>query len=179
MTIIKNSGNDRVVDALRNCVIPNSKLDIASTAFSLFAIGFRVLKLDSTNIRAWDFDRENISETLLNSVEHIKPDRTEDDVLFELLLKLGLELTVPIEPELIAGKRVHSIGMGALFVRLASQIGHKEIAPVALGIAAWHKELAPAGETRVVFRDSAYADDVAKTNVTAIKQHGLESVRSL
>ena len=48
------------------------------------------------------------------------------------------------------------------------------------GIAAWHAELAPAGETTVVFRDSAFADDVAKTNCTAIlQQHGLGNVRSL
>jgi len=49
-----------------------------------------------------------------------------------------------------------------------------------LGIAAWHKELAPAGECSVVFRDSAFANDVAKTNLAAIlQQHGLENVRSL
>ena len=44
----------------------------------------------------------------------------------------------------------------------------------------WYKQLAPAGETQVVFRDSAFADDVAKTNLTAIlQQHGLENIRSL
>jgi len=44
----------------------------------------------------------------------------------------------------------------------------------------WHKELAPAGETTCVFRDSAFADDVAKTNLAAIlEQHGIAKVRSL
>jgi adenine-specific DNA-methyltransferase len=143
-------------------------------------LGFRVFKLDSTNIRAWDPDRENLSETLLNSVEHVKSDRTEADVLYELLLKLGLELTVPIEQKAIAGKEVHNVGMGGLFACLAREITAKEIEPLAHGIADWHKELAPAGETSVVFRDSAFADDVAKTNITAIlKQRGLENVRSL
>ena len=148
----------------------------------LFAgdLGFRVFKLNSTNIRAWDPDRENLSETLLNSVEHLKTDRNEQDILFELLLKLGLELTVPIEQKSIVSKTVHSIGVGSLFVCLAPKIGREEIEPVAHGIVAWHKELAPAGDTHVVFRDSAFADDVAKTNLTAIlKQHGLENVRSL
>ena len=52
--------------------------------------------------------------------------------------------------------------------------------PLALGLVDWHKQLKPAGETTVVFRDSAFADDVAKTNLTAIlHQHGLETVRSL
>src|SRR5690606_28093582 len=53
-------------------------------------LGFRVFKLDSSNIRAWEPDRDNLDQTLLDSVEHIKPDRTESDVLYELLLKLGL-----------------------------------------------------------------------------------------
>ena len=52
--------------------------------------------------------------------------------------------------------------------------------PLARGLVAWHQALKPAGETTVVFRDSAFADDVAKTNLTAIlQQHGLENVRSL
>jgi adenine-specific DNA-methyltransferase len=143
-------------------------------------LGFRVFKLDSTNIRAWDPDRENLSQTLLNSVEHVKADRTEQDILFELLLKLGLELTVPIEPKSIVGKTVYNIGVGSLFVCLAPQIGREEIEPLAHGIVDWYKDLAPARETQIVFRDSAFTDDVAKTNATAIlKQHGLENVRSI
>jgi adenine-specific DNA-methyltransferase len=143
-------------------------------------LGFRVFKLDSTNIRAWDPNRENLSQTLLNSVEHVKADRTEQDILFELFLKLGLELTVLIEQKTIAGKTVHSVGVGTLFVCLAPEITHKEIEPLAHGIADWRKELAPVGESQVVFRDSAFADDVAKTNITAIlAQRGLEKVRSL
>ena len=51
---------------------------------------------------------------------------------------------------------------------------------LALGMVEWHGELAPAAESTVVFRDSAFADDVAKTNLTAIlEQHGLKNVRSL
>jgi len=73
-------------------------------------IGFRVFKLDTTNIRAWEPDGENLSQTLLESVEHLKTGRTEQDVLYELLLKLGLDLCVPIEQKDIAGKTVRSIG---------------------------------------------------------------------
>lgn len=143
-------------------------------------LGFRVFKLASSNIRAWEPDRENLAQTLEASVEHLKTDRTEADILFELLLKLGLDLTVPIEQKAIGGKTVHSIGAGTLLVCLAPQITAAEVEPLALGIVEWHKQLAPAGETSVVFRDSAFADDVAKTNLTAIlQQHGLENVRSL
>ena len=143
-------------------------------------LGFRVFKLASSNIRAWEPNRENLPKTLQESTEHLKADRTEEDILFELLLKLGLDLTVPIEEKKIAGKAVHSIGAGILLVCLSNKISTKEVEPLALGIVVWHKQLAPAGETSVVFRDSAFADDVAKTNLTAIlQQHGLENVRSL
>ena len=142
--------------------------------------GFRVFKLASSNIQAWDPDRENLAGTLEASVEHLKTDRTEQDILFELLLKLGLDLAVPIEEKSIAGKTVHGVGRGVLIACLATSISSDEVEPLALGIVEWHKEFAPAGETTVVFRDSAFADDVAKTNVTAIlQQHGLENVRSL
>ncbi len=148
----------------------------------LFAgdLGFRVFRLASSNIRAWEPDRENLAQTLEDSVEHLKTDRTEADILFELLLKLGLDLTVPIEQKIISGKSVHSIGAGTLLVCLALQITAAEVETLALGIVEWHRHLAPAGETTVVFRDSAFADDVAKTNLAAIlQQHKLENVRSL
>ena len=82
-------------------------------------LGFRVFKLDSSNIRAWEPDRDNLEQTLLDSMEHIKPDRTETDVLYELLLKLGLDLCVPIESRTFADKEVHSIGGGVLMTCLA------------------------------------------------------------
>ena len=148
-------------------------------------LGFRVFKLASSNIRAWEPDRDKLADTLEASIEHLKADRTEQDILFELLLKLGLDLCVPIERKKIEGAKkqaheVHSIGGGSLLVCLSSAIPQADVEPLALGLVAWHKALKPAGETTVVFRDSAFADDVAKTNLTAIlHQHGLETVRSL
>ena len=148
-------------------------------------LGFRVLKLASSNIREWDPDRNQIAETLEASIEHLKTDRTEQDILFELLLKLGLDLCVPIETQKMEGSAkqfhdIHSIGGGSLLVCLSQSIPQDDVEPLALALVAWHQELKPAGETTVVFRDSAFADDVAKTNITAIlQQHGLETVRSL
>jgi adenine-specific DNA-methyltransferase len=143
-------------------------------------LGFRVFKLDSSNIRAWEPDRENLDKTLLDHAEHLKEGRTEQDILYELLLKLGLDLCIPIETNTIAGKAVHSIGGGVLLACLATEITRDKVEPLAQGIAEWHKALAPAGDTTCVFRDSAFADDVAKTNLAAIlNQHGLTNVRSL
>jgi adenine-specific DNA-methyltransferase len=148
----------------------------------LFAgdLGFRVFKLDSTNIREWDPKRDNLAASLEESVEHLKKDRLSDDILYELLLKLGLDLCVPIEQRKIGKHEVHNIGAGSLLVCLSSSIPQAEVEPLALGIASWHKELNTAGESTVVFKDSAFADDVAKTNLAAIlQQHGIETVRSL
>lgn len=143
-------------------------------------LGFRIFKLDSSNIHAWEPDRENLAKSLFDATEHLKADRSENDVLFELLLKLGLDLTVPIETRTLAGKAVRSIGAGVLLVCLADKIASADVETLAQGIIAWHQELAPAGDAQVVFRDSAFENDVAKTNCAAIlSQHGLANVRSL
>jgi adenine-specific DNA-methyltransferase len=143
-------------------------------------LGFRVFKLDSSNIRAWEPARDDLDRTLLDHKEHLKADRSESDILYELLLKLGLDLCVPIESRTIARKAVHSIGGGVLLACLATQITRDEVEALTQGIVAWHNDLAPAGDTICVFRDSAFADDVAKTNLAAIlNQHGLTNVRSL
>ena len=142
--------------------------------------GFRVFHLDTSNIRAWRADRDDLEVRLFDSIEHINSDRTEDDILYELLLKLGLDLCVPIVRRAIAGKAVRSVGAGSLIACLVGNIAFDEVEPLGIGIADWHAELEPAGDTTVVFRDSAFADDVAKTNLTAIlEQRGLGNVRSL
>ena len=143
-------------------------------------LGFRVFKLDTSNVRVWEPDRNDLDGALLENIDHIKPDRSEEDILYEVLLKLGLDLCVPIESRSIGGKSVRSIGAGTLITCLDEKITREEVESLALGIAEWHKELDPAGDSTVVFRDSAFADDVAKTNLIAIlEQRGLENIRSL
>ena len=87
---------------------------------------------------------------------------------------------MPIETKIIAGKAVHSIGAGTLLACLDKHIDREEVDSLALGIAEWHKQLEPTDDATVIFRDSAFEDDVAKTNIAAIlKQHELGNVRSL
>lgn len=142
--------------------------------------GFRVFKLDTSNIRAWNPDRDNLARSLLDNLDHVYEGRSDDDVLYELLLKLGLDLCVPIDRRAVGGKTVHSIGGGVLMACLDTRIATSEAEALALGIAQWREELNPAGETTCVFRDSAFQDDVAKSNLAAIlEQHGIGTVRSL
>lgn len=143
-------------------------------------VGFRVFKLDTSNIRAWSPNRDQLGKTLLDHLEHVEPGRSDQDILYELLLKLGLDLCTPIGSRPIAGKTVHSVGGGALLVCLDTRISAADAEGLGLGIAAWKEELSPAGEVVCVFRDSAFDDDVAKSNLAAIlEQHGIARVRSL
>lgn len=142
--------------------------------------GFRVFKLDTSNIRAWNPNPADLEQTLFVHQDHLVDGRTESDILYELLLKLGLDLCVPIERRPIHGKDVHSVGGGVLMACMAERITSDDVEGLAQGIVSWHEELQPAGDTTCVFRDSAFADDVAKTNMAAIlEQHGIQNVRSL
>ena len=141
--------------------------------------GFRMALL-TNNIREWEPNRDDLPKTLEEAVKHLKSDRTEMDILYELLLKLGLDLCVPIEKRNIAGKDVHAIGGGVLLVCLAEKLSRDEVEPLAQGVIEWRKALAPAGDTTCIFRDSGFVDDVAKTNLAAIlAQSGIPNVRSL
>jgi adenine-specific DNA-methyltransferase len=155
------------------------KLKVENSMFS-GDTGFRVFKLDKSNIRAWNPNPENLAQSLLDHHEHILDGRTEADLSYELLLKLGLDLCVPMETRTVAGKSVEAVGGGVLMLCLAEKLAATEVEAVAAGIVAWHKALAPAGDSTVVFRDSAFDGDVAKTNMAAIlAQNGLENVRSV
>jgi adenine-specific DNA-methyltransferase len=143
-------------------------------------VGFKIFKLDSSNIVAWNPDKSDLENTLMAHSEHLVPGRSEQDVLYELLLKRGVELTAPIEGKEIAGKKVYSIGFGVLFACLDKKIQRDQIEELAHGIIDWHKELDPISDTQVVFRDSAFENDVTKANMTAIlEQNGIKHVRSL
>jgi adenine-specific DNA-methyltransferase len=158
----------------------SEKLRVDAELLGESDVGFRAFRLDSSNINSWDPDSIGLDETLIRSIEHIKSDRDEADVLYELLVKLGLDLCVPIEQHAIAEKVVYSVGAGVLFVCLDPKISRDEAEPLALGIVQWHKQLNPAAESSIVFRDSGFEDDVTKTNITAIlQQYGLGNVRSL
>ena len=143
-------------------------------------LGFKAFNLASSNIKAWNPDRADLEETLLSHQEHLIEGRTEEDVLYELLLKRGIDLAVPIESRKVSGKNIYSIGYGVLFACLDDSISKVDVENVAQGILKWHEELSPSSDTHVFFRDGAFSDDVSKTNMAAIlEQNGINHVRSL
>ena len=138
-------------------------------------IGFRAFELSSSNIKPWDAEFDSIENDLVEAIDNIKADRSEDDVLYELLLKYGLDLAIPSETRDIAGCKVTVIGASALVVCLADDITLEVVS----GIAALKDECKPE-VMRVVFKDSGFSDDVAKTNAAQIlRQAGIDDVKSL
>ncbi|MDD2740639.1 MAG: site-specific DNA-methyltransferase [Rhodocyclaceae bacterium] len=143
-------------------------------------LGFRVFKLETSNIRAWNPKTNDLKTSLFDHLDHLEADRTSDDILYEILLKLGLDLCIPIEKREIAGKQVNSVGVGVLMACLNESIKMVEVEALALGMVAWREEQGTVGDTTTVFRDSAFENDVAKSNLAAIlEQHGIKQVRSL
>jgi adenine-specific DNA-methyltransferase len=133
-------------------------------------IGFKVFKLDTSNIRKWQPDYDNIEQTLMDSISNFVDGRSELDVVYEIVLKMGLNLTYPIEETVIGGKKVYSVGFGALMMCLDDEITTE----VANGMVQLHTELQP--ETwKVVFKDNGFKSDSNKTNIKEIlKCAGLE-----
>ena len=106
--------------------------------------------------------------------------RSEQDILYELLLKRGVDLTVPMESQEVCGKSVYCIGNGILFACLGKSISKDQIEEIGQAIVGWYRDLATSSDVHVFFRDSAFSDDVSKTNMAAIlEQNGITHVRSL
>ena len=130
-------------------------------------IGFKVFKLDTSNIRKWQPDYDNLEQSLLDYIDNFVEGRTDFDVVYEIMLKYGLDLTYPVDEFTIAGKKVYSIGYGMLMICLDNEITTE----VAKGILAKVKELSPES-SRVVFKDNGFKSDSNKTNIKEILKSG-------
>ena len=116
-------------------------------------IGFKVFKLDSSNLEKWNPEYDNLEQTLLTNRENIKEDRTELDLIYEIMLKYGIDLTLPIEKL----NNIYSIGYGALLICLEDNIT-KEIAEEII-------KLKSDDISRIVFKESGFKSDADKTNI--------------
>ncbi len=133
-------------------------------------IGFKVFKLDSSNIKKWNPDTKDLEKSLFDQVNNFVDGRTEEDVLYEIILKCGLDLTVPVEELNIQGKKVYSVGMGALIVCLDNDITLE----VANEIAKLDTVFEDKQNVTVVFKDNGFKDDSVKTNIKeTIRGYGI------
>jgi adenine-specific DNA-methyltransferase len=179
---LKNKDNKAVIEILNERNLPLrlselSKLRLKNLKETYINqdIGFRVFKLDKTNIYQWEPDFDNLSDILENSVNSIKPERTNEDVLYEILLKYGLDLTYPITEHTLAGKTVYDVAFGSLIVCLEDGITRETVEEIGK-----LKQELDSETTRVVFKDAGFADDAVKVNaIQLLKQYGVDDVKSI
>ncbi|HED6290606.1 site-specific DNA-methyltransferase [Escherichia coli] len=143
-------------------------------------VGFRVFKLDTSNIRPWEATADTLSQQIDAYVSPILEGRSEEDLLTELMLKRGIDLSVDIEIRQFDGLTVSCVDGGKLFTCFAKQIPASSVEELTKGIIDWHKSLKVGKDTVCYFLDDAFENNVAKTNLCAIlEQHGLTNLHSL
>jgi adenine-specific DNA-methyltransferase len=121
-------------------------------------IGFRVLKIDTSNMQDVFYRPDEVDQMgLLHTVDNIKPDRAPEDLLFQVLVDWGVDLTLPISRETVQGKTVFFVDGNALIACFDTGITEKLV-----------QELAKREPLRVVFRDSGFVSDAVKINVEQI-----------
>jgi adenine-specific DNA-methyltransferase len=121
-------------------------------------IGFRVLKVDTSNMKDVYYQPDALNQsTLAGLVDNVKEDRKDEDLLFQVLLDWGVDLTLPIKSEKISGKTVYFVDTNALVACFEAGITE-----------AFIKELSKRKPLRAVFRDTGYGSDATKINVEQI-----------
>lgn len=139
-------------------------------------LGFKVFKLDSSNIEAWDSNIENLEDNVLKAANVLKDDRSELDIVYELFLKYGLDLSYPVNTHEVAGKQVYEIGAGSLFICLEDGISTDFVQALIKLYESFDDEAAP----RVVFKDSGFKTDAAKKDTeSTLKDAGILDVKCL
>ncbi|WP_281251537.1 DNA methyltransferase, partial [Erythrobacter tepidarius] len=121
-------------------------------------VGFRVLKVDTSNMKDVYYRPDELKQSdLLDMVDNVKEDRTSEDLLFQVLVDWGVDLTLPIRRETAQGKTVFFVDDNALVACFDRGVTEELV-----------KELAKREPLRVVFRDNGFVSDAVKINVEQI-----------
>ena len=134
------------------------KEDAGLTAPANLDIGFRCLRLDESNMKPVYYTPDKVTQTdLFSLVDNVKPDRTPEDLLFQVMLDLGVLLSSPIEVKEIAGKKVFNVADGFLLACFDHDVTDETV-----------KAIAQMKPYYAVFRDSSMASDSVATNFDQI-----------
>ena len=133
-------------------------------------IGFRCMRLDESNMENVYYVPDEVrQDTLLSLVDNVKPDRTPEDLLFQVMLDLGVLLSSPIEVKEIAGKKVFNVADGFLLACFDHDVTEETV-----------KAIAQMKPYYAVFRDSSMANDSVATNFDQIfETYSPETVRKV
>ena len=132
-------------------------------------VGFKVFKLDSTNIKPWDATVKYDETTLYDLQDSVvKEDRSNLDIAYEVMLKYGI-FNMPLEEKGVNGKTVYSVGEGYMIISLNDEITTEDVAAIAA--------LNPKA---VVFKESGFVNDNAKMNADyTFKRLGIDNVKCI
>ncbi len=160
----------------------NKQLKLGEEAIDVdkLDVGFKIFKLSESNLESSIIDpnksEEEIKERLQESLDIVKHSATEEDLLYEILLKYKIELTEPIKEENVFGKKVYILGDGLLFICLDKELG------VGIGdeIGKLKEKYDPEDGVRVVFRDNGFKNSEEKLNVFhTLENYGINDVKSI
>ena len=146
------------------------KEDAGLTAPADLDIGFRCLRLDESNMKpVYYTPEETQQQDMFSLVDNVKPDRTPEDLLFQVMLDLGVLLSSPIEVKEIAGKKVFNVAEGFLLACFDHDVTEETV-----------KAIAQMKPYYAVFRDSSMANDSVATNFDQIfETYSPETVRKV
>ena len=132
-------------------------------------VGFKVFKLDSTNIKPWDATVKYDETTLYDLQDSVvKEDRSNLDIAYEVMLKYGI-FNMPLEEKGVNGKTVYSVGEGYMIISLNDEITTEDVAAIAA-----------LGPKAVVFKESGFVNDNAKMNADyTFKRLGIDNVKCI
>lgn len=152
------SGKGNIKGEGWGCGMPTTQEDRAFAIKNILDIGFRVLKLDDTNMKDVYYAPDDYDQGMIVGLEsNIKDDRTNLDLLFGCLIDWGLPLSLPYKSEQIDGCTVHTYNDGDLIACFDANIPESVV-----------KEIAQRKPLRAVFRDSGFASSPEKINVFEI-----------
>ena len=152
-----------------NSEIKVNKNDLLTRDNSIITdVGFKVFKLDSTNINPWDNTKEYDEQSIFNTATVFKLDRTNEDVLYEIILKYGI-FDQPVGEVDINGKKMFRVGNRHMIVCLEDEVNDKDI-----------EEICKLEPKVVIFKDGGFKDDNVKLNAEYnLHKAGVEDVKCI
>ena len=142
----------------------------------LIDTGFRSYRLAECNVKPWDGTGEL---NLLAAVDSVAEGRTTDDLLVEVMLRLGIDLVTPVSTRQVAGSILYSLA-GTLYAFFGTDVTLERADEIAKAIVAWRDEDPVDSDVTVVLRDNGFKDSSAKLNLAAaLQQAGIKTLRSI
>jgi adenine-specific DNA-methyltransferase len=138
--------------------------------------GFRSYRLALSNVKPWDGAGEL---DLLAAVDNLAAGRTTDDLLVEMMLRLGIDLVTPVSTREVAGSTLYSLA-GTLYAFFGTDVSVETADEIARAIVTWRDEEPVDSDITVVVRDTGFKDSSAKLNLAAaLEQAGIKTLRSI